>query len=71
MLVAKAGFEPARERLISLAPDERPDERDPLEPAPVGDDTVVAQFSRSGMTDLCLGAIGAGADCRRPLGTPG
>lgn len=37
----------ARERLISLAPDEPPDERDPLEPAPVGDDTVVAQFLRA------------------------
>lgn len=34
----------ARDRLINLAPDEPPDERDPLEPAPLGDDAVVARF---------------------------
>jgi len=37
----------ARDHLISLAPNEPPDERDPREPAPIGDDGVVAQFLRA------------------------
>lgn len=36
----------ARERLIKLAPDVVPGERDPEEPPPVGDDAIVAHYLR-------------------------
>ncbi|MFD5774845.1 DEAD/DEAH box helicase [Streptomyces fungicidicus] len=34
----------AAERLLSMAPDDAPGERDPEEPEPMGDDTVVARY---------------------------
>jgi hypothetical protein len=37
----------ARERLIRLAPDTAPEERDPQEPAPLGDDRAIAAYLRA------------------------
>lgn len=37
----------ARQRLLALAPEREPDERDPEEPPPVGDDAVVAHYLRA------------------------